>query len=44
LRDLIAPAAILGIAKPGMVGIELNNIVPIRNGFIRDQSPVDVIE
>src|SRR5438067_4433640 len=44
LRDLIAPAAILGIAKAGMVRIELHDIVSIQNGFIRDQSPVDVIE
>src|SRR5207237_9710997 len=34
LRDLIAPAAILWIAKAGMFGIELNDIVSIHNRFL----------
>src|SRR6266446_5250192 len=47
LRDLIAPAAILGITKAGMVRIELHDRISIGNGVVqiaRDEAGVNMIE
>jgi hypothetical protein len=46
LRDLIAPAAVLRIAKAGMVRIQLHNGVSIRDGSVQisgDDSGINVI-
>ena len=35
LRDLVAPPAVCGIAKAGMIGIQLHDCIAIGDGIVQ---------